>query len=217
MAGYASRHQCLTLACGAPLHGAFGMNVGLRLKDELVAEIDRVAAANGQNRSSWMASVLANAVLAPENDDIPVLPIQGRGHPDDLVRVTVRLDRSEIEGIDTVAAPMKMTRNEWIKRTLRWQLWDKAGVLRLAPATQAEIVKLRKQVLLIGRNINQAVHAMNAANQPESSLDIARIAGPFIEKCEELNALLFTTRLSLSVAIGAEVGYWTETYRGSAA
>ncbi|RZL18500.1 MAG: ribbon-helix-helix protein, CopG family, partial [Sphingomonas sp.] len=37
------------------------MNVGLRLKDELVAEIDRVAAANGQNRSSWMASVLANA------------------------------------------------------------------------------------------------------------------------------------------------------------
>ncbi len=140
------------------------MNVGLRLKDDLVAEIDRVATANGQTRSSWIASVLASAVLAPENDDIPVLPIQGRGDPNDLVRVTVRLGRSEIEGIDTVSAPMRMTRNEWIKRTLRWQLWDKAGVLRLAPVTQDEIVKLRKQVLLIGRNINQAVHAMNAAN-----------------------------------------------------
>ena len=193
------------------------MNVGLRLKDELVAEIDRVAAANGQTRSSWMANALANAVLAPENDDIPVMPIQGRGHPDDNIRVTVRLDRREIEGIDAVAAPMGMTRNEWIKRTLRWQLWDKAGVLRLAPATQAEIVKLRKQVLLIGRNINQAVHAMNAANQPESSLDIARIASPFIEKCEELKTLLFTTRLALSASIGAEVGYWTETYRASGA
>ncbi|WP_329958611.1 hypothetical protein [Sphingomonas sp. Leaf37] len=187
------------------------------MKDDLVAEIDRVAAANGQTRSSWIASVLASAVLAPENDDIPVLPIQGRGDPDDLVRVTVRLGRSEIEGIDTVSAPMRMTRNEWVKRTLRWQLWDKAGVLRLAPATQAEIVKLRKQVLLIGRNINQAVHAMNAANQPESSLDIARIADPFIEKCEELKTLLFTTRLGLSASIGAEVGYWTETYRASGA
>ena len=90
-------------------------------------------------------------------------------------------------------------------------------MLRLAPATQAEIVKLRKQVLLIGRNINQAVHAMNAANQPESSLDIARIASPFIEKCEELKTLLFTTRLALSASIGAEVGYWTETYRASGA
>ena len=193
------------------------MNVGLRLKDELVAEIDRVAAANGQTRSSWMANALANAVLTPENDDIPVMPIQGRGHPDDNIRVTVRLDRREIEGIDAVAAPMGMTRNEWIKRTLRWQLWDRAGVLRLAPSTQAEIVKLRKQVLLIGRNINQAVHAMNAANQPQSSLDIARIAGPFIEKCEELKKLLFTTRLALSASIGAEVGYWTETYRASGA
>ncbi len=187
------------------------------MKDDLVAEIDRVAAANGQTRSRWMANALANAMLAPENDDIPVMPVQGRGNPDDNIRVTVRLDRKEIEGIDAVAAPMGMTRNEWIKRTLRWQLWDKAGVLRLAPATQAEIVKLRKQVLLIGRNINQAVHAMNAANQPESSLDIDRIADPFIEKCEELKTLLFTTRLALSAAIGAEVGYWTETYRASEA
>ena len=190
------------------------MHVGLRLKDDLVAEIDRVAAANGRTRSSWMASVLATAVLAPVNDDLPITPVQGRGHPDDYLRITVRLERSEIEGIDAVAAPLRMTRNEWIKRTLRWQLWDKAGALRLAPATQAEIVKLRKQVLLIGRNINQAVHAMNAANQPESSLDIARIAGPFVEKCEELKTLLFTTRLALSASIGAEVGYWTETYRG---
>jgi hypothetical protein len=35
---------------------------------------------------------------------------------------------------------------------------------------------LRKQVLAIGRNINQAVHAMNAANQPGSTLEVARIA-----------------------------------------
>lgn len=212
MAGYASWHQCLTLVHEAPLHGASGMKVTVRLNDDLAAEIDRIAVANGQTRSSWIANALARAAVAPENDALPVTPVQGRGHPDDQVRVTVRLDRSEIEAIDAVGAPMGLTRNEWIKRTLRWQLWDKAAVLRLAPVTQAELGKLRKQVLLIGKNINQSVHAMNAANMPESSLDISRIAGPFLEKCAELKGVLFATRRALSSSIGGEVGYWTQNH-----
>jgi uncharacterized protein (DUF1778 family) len=191
------------------------MKVTVRLKDELCAEIDRVAAANGQTRSSWIANALARAALGSENDELPIMPVQGRGHPDDYLRVTVRLNRSEMDAIDTVAAPMKLTRNEWIKRTLRWQLWDKAGVLRLAPATQTEIGKVRKQVLAIGRNINHAARAMNAANQPESSVDIARIAKPFMETCAELKTHLFATRRALSSSIGAEVGYWTGTYGSS--
>ena len=212
MAGYASRHQCRTLAREAPLHGALGMKVTVRLSDDLAAEIDRIAAANGRTRSSWIVNALAHAAVAPENDGLPVTPVQGRGRPDDQVRVTVRLNRSEIEAIDAVGAPMGLTRNEWIKRTLRWQLWDRAAVLRLAPVTQTELGKLRKQVLLIGRNINQAVHAMNAANMPESTLDIARIAGPFLETCAELKGVLFGTRRALSSAIGAEVGYWIDSF-----
>ena len=186
------------------------MKVTVRLSDDLAAEIDRIAAANGRTRSSWIVSALTRAAVSPENDELPVTPLRGRGRPDDQVRVTVRLNRSEIEAIDAVGTPMGLTRNEWIKRTLRWQLWDKAAVLRLAPVTQTELGKLRKQVLLIGRNINQAVHAMNAANMPESSLDIARIAGPFLETCAELKGVLFVTRRALSSSIGAEVGYWTD-------
>jgi hypothetical protein len=186
------------------------MMVSLRLKDDLVAEIDRVAHANGQTRSAWMATMLTRAVLAPENDALPVPATRRRGRADDYVRVTVRMDRSELEAIDAVGAPMRLTRVEWIKRTLRWQLWDKASVLRLAPATQSELGKLRKQVIAIGRNINQAVHAMNAANQPGSSLDMARIARPFLQTCGELKTLLTTMRQSLSSCVGAEVGYWTD-------
>lgn len=197
----------------APLHGALGMIVSLRMKDELVAEIDRVASAQGQTRSAWIASVLARAALSTENDNLPVGPEDGRGHPDDQVRVTVRLHRSEIEAIDKVGAPLRLTRNEWIKRALRWQLWDKAVMLRLAPVTQTEIGKVRKQVLAIGRNINQAVHAMNAANQPESTLNLAHIAEPFLETCADLKALLFATRRELSSYVGGEVGYWTGAFR----
>jgi hypothetical protein len=185
------------------------MIVTVRLKDELVEEIDRVAAANGQTRSRWIANALTRSVLAPETDDLPTLPVQGRGHPNDYIRLTVRLNRSEIEGIDIVAAPMRLTRSEWVKRTIRWQLWDKAALLRLAPSTQTEITKVRKQIQKIGVNINQAVHAMNAANMPESSLDIARIAVPFIETCGDLRTLLIESRRTLASSIGGEISYWT--------
>ncbi|MBB4087489.1 ribbon-helix-helix protein, CopG family [Sphingomonas carotinifaciens] len=186
--------------------------VSLRLDDELVAELDRVAAAHGQTRSAWMARALARAVLAPGNDNLPTPGVGRRGSPDDHVRVTIRLLRSEIEAIDEVGAPLGLSRNEWIKRAIRWQLWDRAASLRLCPVTKDEIGKVRKQILFIGRNINQAVHAMNAANQPESSLDIARIAEPFIDTCGELKGLLHTTRRALSRYVGGEVAYWTGAF-----
>lgn len=190
------------------------MKVTIRLKDDLTAEIDRIAAGNGQTRSSWIVTALVRAVVMLENDELPGSRVKGMGHPDDQVRVTVRLNRSEIDAIDAVGHPLGLTRNEWIKRTLRWQLWDRSAVLRLAPVTQVELGKLRKQVLLIGRNINQAVHAMNAATMLESSLDLGRIAGPFLDTCAELMGLLFATRRALSSLIGAEVGYWTENHGG---
>lgn len=185
------------------------MIITTRVSNELADEIDRVAAANGQTRSAWMANVLLRAAVSDESQAVPVLPVQGRGHPDDYIRVTVRLHRSEIEGIDKAGAPLGLSRNAWIKRALRWQLWDRAGSLRLATISQDELKKLRKQVMAIGRNINQAVHAMNAANQPESSLDVARIAAPFLETCAELKTLLFAMRRELTSYAGAEVSYWT--------
>nr|WP_318781376.1 hypothetical protein [Sphingomonas aliaeris] len=211
MAGYAIWHQCRHWFSIAPLHGASKMIVSARVSNELSAEIDRVAAAQGQSRAAWVATVIARAVLLPENDHLPIAAA-GEGHASDLVRVTVRLSRSEIEAIDRVGAPMGLSRNEWIKRALRWQLWDKAARLRLAPATSLELGRLRKQVLAIGRNINQAVHAMNAANQPDSTLDLGRIAEPFLETCAELRALLVATRRSLASHIGGEVAYWTGAY-----
>lgn len=191
------------------------MIVTTRVSDELADEIDRVAAANGQTRSAWIANVLLRAAVSDESQAVPVIPVQGRGHPDDYVRVTVRLHRSEIEAIDKVGAPLRLSRNAWIKRALRWQLWDKAGSLRLASISQDELKKLRKQVMAIGRNINQAVHAMNAANQPESSLDVARIAAPFIDTCADLKTLLFAMRRELTSYAGAEVGYWTRAAKAA--
>lgn len=188
------------------------MIVTARVSEGLAAEIDRVAAASGQSRSAWIALALARAALAPSNNDLPTPAQRDGGHPDDQVRITVRLHRSEVEAIEEVGADLGLNRNEWLKRAIRWQLWDKAARLRLAPATGAELGKLRKQVLAIGRNINQAVHAMNAANQPGSTLELSRIAEPFIETCTDLRSLLTSMRRSLATYIGGEVGYWTEAF-----
>ena len=196
----------------APLHGASRMIVSARISDDLAAEIDRIAAAQGQSRAAWIANLITRAVLKPENDALPTVGGGGGGDPGDQMRVTVRLCRSEIESIERVGCPMGLSRNEWIKRAIRWQLWDKAARLRLAPATAAELGKLRKQVLAIGRNINQAVHAMNAANQPGSALEIARIAEPFIDTCTDLRVLLIATRRLIASHIGGEVSYWTGAY-----
>ena len=196
----------------APLHGASRMIVSARVADDLAAEIDRVAAAQGQSRAAWIASLIARAVLKPENDVLPVPEVAKGGRPDDQMRITVRLCRSEIEAIERVGRPMGLSRNEWVKRAIRWQLWDKAARLRLAPATAAELGRLRKQILAIGRNINQAVHAMNAANQPGSALEIVRIAEPFVETCADLRVLLISMRRSIASHIGGEVGYWTGAY-----
>lgn len=188
------------------------MHVGFRIKDELVVEIDRVAAANGQSRSAWVTLALARAVLSPVNDVLPV-PAAAEGDvADDQVRITVRLNRSEAEAIATAGADVGLSRNQWIKRTIRWHLWNKAAELKLVPSTYAELRKLRMQVRAIGRNINQAVHAMNAANQPGSTLELARIAEPFLETCADVQSELRATRRSLSTFIGSEIAYWTEAF-----
>lgn len=56
---------------------------------------------------------------------------------------------------------------------------------------------MRKELLWIGRNVNQAVHAMNAANLPGSTLS--------------------ETRRVVSRSVGAEVGYWASAYERSKA
>ena len=189
-----------------------GMKVTVRLKDDLVQEIDRVAAAQGQTRSAWIALTLARSALAPVNDVLPV-PASSEGEQgDDQVRITVRLNRSEADAIVTAGTGAGLNRNQWIKRTIRWHLWDKAAELKLVPSTYAELRKLRMQVRAIGRNVNQAVHAMNAANMPGSTLQIARIAESFFETCADVQSELRSTRRSLSTYIGSEIGYWTEAF-----
>lgn len=188
------------------------MIITFRASDDLVAEIDRIAAASGMTRSAWISRTLATAALSDENESLPIVEPADRGRPGDSTRVNLRLTRGEVEAIEKVAIPMGLSRNQWLKRTIRWQLWDKAGVLRLAPETKDEIGKIRKQIIKLHNNINQAVKAMHAANMTDSRLEIARIAEAFTQSCDELRDHLFDWRLTVTNLAGGEVGYWVGGY-----
>ena len=105
---------------------------------------------------------------------------------------------------------------QWLKRTIRWQLWDRAGELRLVPVTTRAITRLTFQVRAIGRQLNQAVHAMHAANQPGSQLQIDRIAGDVVAMEERILPVIARTADELQQVLSGEVSYWTDRVRNGA-
>lgn len=107
-----------------------------------------------------------------------------------------------------VAEQAGLTRAQWIKRCIRWQLWDRAGELRLAQASAQSILKLAVQVRAVGRSLNQAVKAVNAANRPESAVDIAQAARAVIEMEDRISAIINMATFDLSAIASGEVRYW---------
>ncbi len=111
--------------------------------------------------------------------------------------------------MDHVATRAGMTRSQWVKRALRWQLWDRAGELRLVPASHRAIIKLVAQVRAIGRSLNQSVKAMNAANKPESPIEIQRVAAELVKMEQHLSGIIRGATAELATAVSGEVDYWT--------
>jgi hypothetical protein len=93
---------------------------------------------------------------------------------------------------------------------LRWALWDK-GELRLSPLCSLSW-KAAQGNARIGQNINQAVHAMNAASQPGSTLEVARIAA-LPRNLRRLKALLMEREGDLVLCRGESATGWTQKGR----
>jgi hypothetical protein len=185
------------------------MIVSFRVADDLLTEIDRVARTQGMTRSAWMVAQLTRSVLVDSNENLPLIPGGRAGEGDALKRITIRLESREVGAIETVAAGCGLNRTEWIKRTIRWQLWDKAGTLKLAPITQYEIGQVRKQVLRIGRTVNKAAGAVHTAMGSGGSGEVARIAEDFKRVSAEAQTVIMDARLTLSHFVSGEVSYWT--------
>ena len=138
-------------------------------------------------------------------DEVRDMPVSGTVSK----MLSLRFPVEELAAMELVASRAGLTRAQWIKRTLRWQLWTRAGELRLVPSSHRAIIKLVSQVRAIGRSLNQAVKAMNAANRPQSPLEIQRIAAEVIAMEDRISQLVNDAAAGLTEILSGEVYYWT--------
>lgn len=75
--------------------------------------------------------------------------------------LTVRVSAEDMERLDALAKELDLSRADTARRVLLYA----AGVYHIEPPEAGEIEALTKEVSAIGRNVNQAVRAMNAAVQ----------------------------------------------------
>ena len=73
--------------------------------------------------------------------------------------LTVRVSAEDMERLDALAKELDLSRADTARRVLLYA----AGIYHIEPPEAGEIAELTKEVSAIGRNVNQAVRAMNAA------------------------------------------------------
>lgn len=197
----------LAVACGR-CTGLRMSVISLRLDDDLTNAIDALAKAAGMTRSAWISRAIKDALPARRQEirDIPT-------HESESKMLSLRFPSDELAAMELVAVRAGLTRAQWIKRTLRWQLWDRAGELRLVPSSHRSIIKLVAQVRAIGRSLNQAVKAMNAANRPEAAIEIHSAARSVIEMEGRLAEVIGKLASELTLIVSGEVSYWTDRKR----
>lgn len=188
------------------------MLVSLRLKDDRLSQIDARAQAAGKTRSKWLADLIDRELGEGESD---IAPVEKRDGP--RTRIELRLTTREVAAVEKIAEPLGLTAAKWVILLLRWQLFDRANELKLAPATKRELEKISAQIVRIGRNVNQAVHAMNAAAMPGSALRIDRVAAQLLDMQTTMRDMIVQAERDIIRLVSADVRYWrafSEAERG---
>jgi len=168
---------------------------GLRLPDDLAARFDAMAASHG-GRSAVLRQLVDRALRAGDDGVVIAEPRERT-----TARVEVRLTASDIERLDAAASERGLKRTEWIVALLRRRLYGRSPPPR---ADRALIAQSWRELNRIGINLNQAVHALNAATMVDSRLDLAREAERVASFQQEIDAQL----RALGRALAGDVAYW---------
>ena len=166
----------------------------LRLSDELAARFDAVAASAGGRSHALRA--LIERVSGGGGSAPASAAMRSRGKH----RIELRLDDDELAQLDAAAAERGVKRTDWIAAVVRSRL-------RAAPPprdARQTLVDIRRELRAIGRNVNQAVHALHAANMQDSRLDVAREAA----RVEAMRASLEEQIAAIGAALHGDLAYW---------
>ena len=166
-----------------------------RVDRELLAAFDAVAEGRG-GRSALLRTVLQQALrhvadaprIAPRADSA--------GN-----RVSLTFTDAETAVLDHRAGERGVDRAGWIKALVRRHIALKAGV---DDGLRDAVAPIRMQLQRIGRNLNQAMKAGNAAMMADSSLQIDRELRRIADMREEINEQI----ASLADVLRGEIAFW---------
>lgn len=182
------------------------MKLSLRIEDKTAASLDAAAAAQGLTRSRYIARLIERDL-----DGVPAS--KTRWQPRQTGRrkqIALRLDEAEIADIDRAASQLGMRRSQWVATRIRGGLIGPDGSVMLSPISGDALGKIIAQIIRVGRNVNQAVHAVNSSVMPDSALDLKRCAEQLTAMRDDvLETVEEAERSFLEVAI-AEQRYWKE-------
>lgn len=166
----------------------------LRLSDELAARFHADAASVG-GRSKALRNLIER-VSGPGQTTQPAPAIRSRGSN----RVTVRLSDDELSQLDQAAAERCVRRTDWVAATIRSRL-----PLTVPPRDNLEkLIDIRRELRSIGRNVNQAVHALHSANMEGSRLDLEREAA----RVASMQASVVEQIEAIGAALKGDLEYW---------
>ena len=165
----------------------------LRLPDELAARFDAVAAGGG-GRSHTLRKLIERVSGGGAGAGPAAIRSRGRH------RIEVRLDDDELAQLDAAADERGVKRTDWIATVVRSRLPSAAPPLD----TRQTLIDIRRELRAIGRNVNQAVHALHAANMQDSRLDVAREA----ERVAAMQAAVDEQIAAIGAALHGDLGYW---------
>ncbi|WP_374146642.1 hypothetical protein [Sphingomonas sp. 28-63-12] len=170
--------------------------LSVRVDTDALAAFDSFAVGRG-GRSALVRQMIERALL--DSADRPHID-----HPEGAARnrVSLRFTDVEIAVIAHRASQRSTDRAGWIKALVRRHLALKS---RVDDGLLAELAPIRMQLLRIGRNLNQAMKAANAAmldtGDKQIEPELRRIADMRMEISEQVTAV--------GEAMRGDASYWT--------
>ncbi|MBB4642668.1 hypothetical protein [Rhizorhapis suberifaciens] len=166
-----------------------------RVDRALLVAFDALAEGRG-GRSALLRTVLQQALQHVA--DAPRIAPRANSAGN---RVSLRFTDAETAVLDYRAAERGIDRAGWIKALVRRHIALKSGV---DDGLRDAIAPIRMQLQRIGRNLNQAMKAGNAAMMADSGLQIDRELRRIADMREEINEQI----VALGDVLRSETAFW---------
>lgn len=167
----------------------------VRLDRATLDAFDALAEGRG-GRSALLRSLLDQAMR--QAGDAP--KVQARTEPS-TNRISFRVTEAELAVLDARAAERGTDRAGWVKALMRRHIDLKGNV---DDGLRDSLAPVRLQLQRIGRNLNQAMRAGNAAMMADSGLQIERELRRIIEMRQDINEQI----VALGDALRGDLGFW---------